>query len=113
MTDYKFPTDIEFRKKAAFIADKVLYAINVAKLKLDPLDSCGDCYCPLGCLNLEKHAPQPNAPLASLISNYIITESDARAFIVGYDSIQCTYYRADYDAPMYQLGLAYRKRFSK
>ena len=113
MTDYKFPTDLKFRKKAAYIADKVMYALNVAKINFNPSNLYSEVYCPLGCLRLEKEAPRPSAGLASIMSDNLISLNEAIAFIRGYDGGPSILSWEQINIPMYQLGLAYRKRFVK
>ena len=110
MAKYKFPTDYSFRKKAAFIADKVLYAINMHKVKIDPVYNDPKNCCPLACLDLSKEYHYPGSTTAFLLSKNNLSLDDTASFIQGFDGRKIS---KNCIKSMYHLGKAYRKKFSQ
>lgn len=103
----QWPTDTEWRKFAARIADGVtLHLANGGKIAVFP--ERDECRCPLGTA-LESW----RFPSAFLVAEkFGVSESVARGFINGFEDRQRdSFYEGPGDDAAFRLGRAYRRRF--
>ncbi len=101
--EFEWPTDPEFRRIAAKIADAVTVAIN-SGVKITTLDDAVDenCKCTLGCVGATNGNSHPYA-MPGLFQH----QGDTSDFFLGFEG--GSEYRSG--RRFYRLGLAYRRRF--
>lgn len=106
MTTEQWPTDPEWRRFAARIADAVTVFINNGGQIDDSDDAERGCRCPLGALIPKRQFPSSTEAKVFLK----IPVSWAVGFVNGFDGCGLPEYIPAHN-PSYQLGRAYRRRF--